>query len=369
MKKTSIFLLFIICVLIFIGCMSKDQKKNDKKIGVEIKSVENTVDYYMKQISKDNYEEVKKLYTKELAENIVDKIDDNLKVRGYKITQISETGEAGYVKVRVAKMNTKKPACVLDEAIFKVVKVNDEYKISEINNISIGEIFEEEGNLRFKNRDDVRTNLLIYKDSLPKYAFSKDDVANLNKIPITKGNFKLTNLNFSGDKAVLSMEDDYTYIGVVNIDQSLEALNKQIASNGEDAGNQNKEGEEGEGAKEDFLKGREKPIGKQLINLDILKGTNIEFMLFSQDEKFVIVQYNDDNGVRCMRVYSSDSGDLIPFKFEENFNINEVDVIFDYFDKDILNFEVKSKKGKEENQKDLVGKWELDLKGFKVKKK
>ena len=39
------------------------------------------------------------------------------------------------------------------------------------------------------------------------------------------------------------------------------------------------------------MKGKEKPIGKEIATLDLLRDSKIEFMNFSPEEKHITVQY------------------------------------------------------------------------------
>ena len=91
-------------------------------------------------------------------------------------------------------------------------------------------------------------------------------------------------------------------------------------------------------------------------------------MVFSPDEKFLLVQYTNIENRKCLRAYNSDKGDLISFKFEENYNVNNLDIKYAYFGKDTLYYEVVPKDDKKDIEKQVAGMWQLDLKKFKAKK-
>ena len=91
-------------------------------------------------------------------------------------------------------------------------------------------------------------------------------------------------------------------------------------------------------------------------------------MAFSLEEKVIMAQYKIKGKGTSLRVYDVESGELVDFKFEEKFPIDKVDVVFSSFDKDVLNFEVKEKEATGKDGSEMLGKWQLDLKEFEVKK-
>src|SRR3712207_8328294 len=84
---------------------------------------------------------------------------------------------------------------------------------------------------------------------------------------------------------------------------------------------------------------KEKPVGKEIVALDILKDSKIEYMVFSKDEKLIAVQYDTNNKSKNIRIYYVNSGDLIPYIFEENYPIDKVNVKFVSFGYNVLNYE------------------------------
>jgi len=175
---------------------------------------------------------------------------------------------------------------------------------------------------------------------------------------VPKENFGSINFSYSGERLGFSTFNKDAYIGVVLIDESLAV---QGGSEGKSGGSQGDTGGSN-------TKAKEKPIGKEVISLDLIKDSKAEFITFSLDEKFVLVQYMKLNSGRCIRVYKTNSGEIIPVKFEDNYDLDKVEIIFSSFDKDVLNYEVIAKNNIDKSQTDIVGRWKLDLKDFKVKK-
>ena len=354
MKKGICYLLILMFIIALSACKSKTPEAVSSTF--DISSAKNLVNTYMNNLMNQNYEINKKLYVKELAEgkNIIS--NNDLKITGYNISDINEIGRSGIFKVKVTRTDLKNTAASLDEYAIKIIKDGAEYKIGEINDKVEKECFLEGGGIRHRSKTDVGTNLLLDNSGIPQYTFSKDDKAEIFKNTVPKENFGSINLSFSGDKLGFSTFGKDAYVGIAIIDETL-------ASQG---------GTDEAGSSQDntgsITNAKEKPIGKEVISLDLIKDSRIQFITFSLDEKFVVVQYIKPNYGRCIRVYNTDNGDLIPIKFEDNYDLSKVEIIFSSFDKDVLNYEVVAKGNIDKSQKDIVGKWKLDLKGFKAKK-
>lgn len=362
--------ILIPCILIsFSSCKTqKKQETNEEAENFEIKVAQNVVNVYMKALMRDDYESAKKLYTKELAKKTQSAQDSDLKVRGYSIDETSEVGRSGFFRVKVARMSLDKPITTLDECSIKIIREGSEYKINEIENETEKEAFYENNTLRVRSRDNLKTNLLIDSSSFPQYAFPKDDEGNLSKELVPRNKFSVMNFGYEGEKIAISTYDKNSYIGVISIDESMAAQAGGGGGQGQGKGEQGgKSGGTG-GQGQDPSMAREQPIGKEMTTLDLLNDSKVEFMTFSDGEKFVLVQYNKSNMGRCIRVYDTDSGELIPVKFEEKYPYGKVEIVFSSFDKDVLNYEVVGKNVNDETLQDKVGKYQMNLKDFKIKR-
>jgi hypothetical protein len=69
-----------------------------------------------------------------------------------------------------------------------------------------------------------------------------------------------------------------------------------------------------------------------------------------------------------VKVYDTDSGELIKVNLDEKFPPGKVDVKYSSFSKEALNLEVVERKGTGKEQADLLGKWQVDLKKYELKK-
>lgn len=349
---------------ILFGC-SSNEKINSTNIdeNFDMKAAANTVDTYMKYLMKNDGENIKKLYSKELLKNPLANENENLNIMGYSLNDNSEVGRSGVFKVKIVRSDLSKPFSTLDEYSVKVIKEENDYKIGEISSILDREAFVEKNKIKMRSKDNISVNVIIGINNMPQYVFSKDDKANINKMSVPKSNFGILDFSYGGDYLALVTYDKNSYIGIVKIDETMEV---QSSSTGSPGGQGSSESNNSQGNQIDEY--NQKIIGKNIINLDILKNAKVEFLTFSSDEKFIALQYTNDSIGHCIRVYKMDSGDMISFKFEDNFPLNKVDVVFSSFDTDTLNFDVIFKANNRESLNDIVGKWRLNLKEYKAVK-
>jgi hypothetical protein len=358
LKRILSCLLIILCILSSAGCMKKEEEENTKVNAFEIETATNVVESYMGFIMKGDYENGKKLYTKELIKKASNMPVSDIKIKGYKVTETNEVGRSGVFKVRVTKTSMDKALSCLDEYSIKIVKDGAEYKIDEIASAPEKEAFIESIGIRFRDKKNVKTSLIIDKSGLPKYAYSNEDAAKLYKILVPLKQYSSINYSYEGDKLAVSTYDKNSFIGIVYIDESL-----AVAANPTSPSSEQSSGTEGSG-----VMAKEKPIGKELVPIDLLLNCKVEFMTFSLDEKFLLVQYNKEKIGKYIRVYEVDNGDMIPVDFEKDYPSEKVDILFSSFGEDNMTYEVISKSDTSGAETDIVGKWKLDLKDFTVDK-
>lgn len=369
-KLSAIVICITIAVPILVtaaGCMKTSQKNNKtQENSFDIKIAANLVNNYMYSLMNSKSIDTDRFYTYELKEMQKQSpyITSNLKINGYIIDEVDETGKSGVVKMRVLRSDFYSPYAELTMSTLKVIKEGTNYKISDIRD-EVQEVALKKGTmLRYKTKNNVKTNLLLRKISIPLYAFSKDDKASINKLPVPVKDYGMLCFSYKGDQIVVTTHDVDAFAAVVKIDES-----KAVQGGGDGASKQQGSGSGGGGEGEaEGEMAEEESIGKEIIPLDLLKDSIIERISFSLDEKYVLIQYAKKNLGSCIRLYRADSGELSEYKFEDNFPLGKVKVIFSSFDKDVLNFEVIAVSSKDGSINDLIGKWQLDLKEFKAQK-
>jgi hypothetical protein len=369
-KKLLSYILIPCFILTLVGCKAeKKEKQTELGNEFEIKVAQNVINVYMKALMKEDNENAKKLYTKELAEKTKEAGKSELKVKGYSIEETSEVGRSGFFKIKVARMSISEPIATLDECSIKVIKEGTDYKINEVKNETEKEAFLEQGTLRVRSKNNIKTSLLIDSSSFPQYAFAKDDKGNLSKQIVPRNKFSVMNFGYEGERIAISSYDKDSYIGIIKIDESMATQGGAGGAGGAGEGGQGGQGGQGGGSQSSQSMAREKPIGKEMTSLDLLKDAKVEFMTFSNGEKFLLVQYNKPSLGRCIRLYNTDSGDLTKEKLEEKYPYGKVEIIFSSFDKDVVNFEVIQKDMNDKAAAEQAGKYQMELKeDFKIKR-
>lgn len=363
--------LFAICsisVFMFSGCKSSAEQKPPES-SFDIKIATNLIENYMMDLMKGDKETARSLYTDELQKSSAAQSNEELPVSTYKVDEINEVGKSGVFRVKIARNSYKEPFSELDEYTIKVIKQGEGYKISDISSSSEREVFGEGNSIRLRSKTNVKTNLLIDNGGIPGYAFSKDDKANISKLQVPKNGFGLLSLSYSGETVAISTIGTDSYVGLIKIDESMAVQGGQGGGAGAGAGGAGGAGGgQGGSAGGSNIPAREMPVGKDITNLDLLKNSKIDLMIFSPDEKLVVLQYTKTGLGKCLRLYRTDNGDLAPYVFEENFPIDKVNIVFSSFNKEMLNFEVTAKQAGDSSVADYVGKWQVDTKEFKAKK-
>lgn len=358
MKKYISYIMILVMVAILIGCGEKTAENVKEKDAFDLKAANTLVEQYLDDISSESYERANKVLLENVKGNVKDIQPNNLKIKGYRIEELNESVGEGNFRVKVVKSNIVKPEAQVLEYRIKVVKDGIDYKISEVNASNLKEVYKELDEIRLRKEDEVETYLLTNFKGLPKYAYAKGDNGKMNSEEVPHNEYGMTTLNYSGDLAAISTLGNGTYIGILSFDESTAT---QGSSPG---GKQGEEGQEGQSGQLKLIK--EKPIGQKFVSLDVIKGGKIENMVFSQDEKFIVIQYTKGE-MKSIRVYEVRNGELIKTNFDEEYPLNKVNVIYTKFKKDKMLYKVMPKNDQEKNN-EYVGDWELDLKTFKILK-
>lgn len=361
--KKVICLILIVSSLSLFGCRPKKQEgkvNND----FDMKIAMNIVETYMNYLIEGDVGNIKTMYSNKLSkQGVENKNSQDLKIKGYTIDETNNVGKSGIFSVKTVSINSQNPYTCIEEYRIKVIKEDNQYKIDAININMDKEAFLEKNKIRYRNKNEIKTELILDSSGIPDFSYAKDDKANVKKIDIPKKHIGTMSFAYNENLIAISTYDENNvFAGVVTIDESK-------AVQGEaDEGDQGQAPKGGEQSQEGMNKPTEKPIGKEVLSLDILKASKIDFMVFSPDEKFIVLQYETSDKSKNIRIYKSDSGEIIPIKFEDKYPLDKVNVKFSSFNRNSVNFDIRSK---EENNKEVskfIGKWQLNLDDFKLKK-
>lgn len=358
MKKIYFVLALIMMVIIFPCCNKKQPMDKKVEQSFSLSEAKAEVEKYMSYIYAEDFEKAKTILSEDMQKKIyVGNVQDT-KITGYNITEMNEIGKSAIIKVKVSRVATKSVYSVLDEYSIKISKVKKKYQIDEITSETQKEAFKSGDSIRMKIKSSGKSALLVDRDSFPQYGFSKEDKALLSKIPVVGYDFSLMTFSFSGNKILIAMEKVNSFLSLVNIDDSI------AAQGGDQGGGQG--GSTGGNAGSVNMTPREKPAGKEVTALDVIMNCKTINLAISPNEKFACVQYVKNKDIKCIRVYDTDSGNMIPVNFEDSYDTSTYDIVFDKFEKDFMIFNVIPKQGK--TSKETAKKWQINLKTFKIEK-
>lgn len=357
----------MLCILPACGKGNEEKNETSSSNKFNTKVALTVAENYLNLLAKEDYENASKLYSKSLKDKNQDFRPGDLRIVGFNQDTLNEVGESILVRYRVTRVVKGEARSDLDNCSIKIIKEGTDYKISEVKSENEKEAYVEGKSLRQRRKDEVKSSPIIRLHRLPREMYPKSNKANFNKVPIPNKEFTAVNFSYSGEKIALSTFNEDSFIGIVGIDDSLQtaAGGQSGGAGGQQGGQQG--GAQGEGGQQGEDISMEKPIGQKILSLDILKNAKVDYMVFSRDEKVIMVEFTEKGKGSSLNLYETDNGNLVELDIDKKYPSDKYDVVFVSFDKNVMTFEVKAKKG-QDLQDPAVGKYQVDLEKFKVKK-
>lgn len=358
MKKIFCLILSGFIMIMQCSCNKNVLNQNEVLKKFDMNKAIKTVNIYMNAYMKNDVKTENELYSKQFKKGNEENKEQDLLVNGYKFDEITQSGELAIVQVKLSKTSRQKPYVSLETKTFKVIKENGKYRIKSIGLKNEKEVFlgEDTSQIRIRFKDNVKTNLVTSFDNMPKYYYVDKDKAGNNKIPISLGTYGMLGIDYEGSSVIVSTKGSNPYIELVNLDESMmtegDAQSSGQSSNGE------------------VNIAPEKPIGKNLTQLDVIPGATLNNIVFSDDGGFAAVQYSKANTGFTIRVYRCRDGKIIPFNFQNKYPEAKVDVNIISFVKKGLIYKVTPKAQYKNDAKinKLKGTYQIDMEKFKTKK-
>lgn len=386
MKKIFLGIICICILLSTFGCNKSHVNQGNELKEFDIEKAFGVVNKYMVANMKNDVNEMSKLYSTNFKKDSSEKPQQDVIINGYKFDEVNQAQSMADINVRVTKINTKIPYASLEIQNFKVIREKGAYKIKSIDIKNENESFQIYGKnssdnrnnnsnsnntlsgiqIRVRFRNNVKTNLVTNFQGIPKYYYTQDDKARITKIPVSLGEFGITTLSYDGTTEVVTTKGDNPFIEIVHFDESM------VTQGGAGGGSQSSGagGAGGVGGAGESQMQPETPIGKEIMPIDIIPGAIINNMIFSQDERYLAIQYSKSNSGNSIKIYQNKNGKIIPFKFEDNYPMDKVDVKIINFVEDGLIYRVVARNGQKEDDsiKNIVGAWQIDMKKYKTKR-
>lgn len=357
---------FIICIfIVFNICGCRKSKINEQEVlkKFNIEEASKTVDTYMKASMKNDVREMDMLYSNEFSKKTQEKNPNNIIITGYSFDEVSQSGEMGIIKVKVTKTNKDTPYAQLETDTFKIIKEKGSYKIKDLDSVNEKEVFIKGSQIRIRIKDKAKTLLVTNFQGMPKYYYTREDQAKSNMLPVSLDTYGNMALTYGGTAQAIATKGKNSFIEIVHYE---EAMMTQAGGKSDQGSEQNAAANPNEPVEV----APEKPVAKEIVSIDIIENGTIDNMVFSEDEKLLAVQYTKNNIGTSIKVYRQKNGEVIPFKFDKNYPMGKLDVKIESFGKDglIYNVTVKEKFKDDKSIKNMIGKWKLDTKKYKISK-
>lgn len=372
MKKTLSIILMLL-LLLSMSCSKNNVEQNTILGKFNIDKAIKTVDDYMIAVMKNDVNLQNKLYSSKLKKISDTKNRENLIVSGYKFDEITQAGDMGIMQVKVSEINSNVPYASLKTETFKVIKEDNSYRIKGIDTQNEKELFVSGINndqIRLRTKNNVKTNLVTNFDGMPKYYYSQNDKTKNEKIPISMDEFGLVGLSYDGNSGFITTKGKNPYIEIVNFDESMATQGGTSGTSGQGQGGGTSGAGTGSGGgstENDIVP--EKPIGKEIVSLDVIPNAIIKNSIYSLNNRYLVIQYSKNNSGNTLKMYKCKDGDDIPFDFEKNYPIDKVDLTIINFVKSGFIYRVTPRAAyvNDKSLKNIVGTWEIDTDKFKVK--
>ncbi|MCR4943314.1 MAG: hypothetical protein K5986_02405 [Clostridium sp.] len=298
MKK---FIIFILCLLL-IGCNSETNFQGEELFDREKASY--VAAEYMNALSKEEIEMANSLCEDlVLSEEEVIKLNNN-KFKAYKVKEVTEGADYARIKYLVIRGNNSEIRADLDSIELKVNKIDDYYKITEIEAKNVKQVYLDNESLRVIDREVGRSDLVLRKRDLPKEVFSKGDEVTLTMDTVPNVDFNHVNIGFQGNSIGVSLGNGKeTSIVFTSINDGKKSSGK-VSAETEDKN------------MEDIF---EKPIADKIIGYDLIDAESTEKILFTDNDEALIVQVKESRGGSSVRIYKNPLGELMKLKLDEKF--------------------------------------------------
>ena len=356
--------LLVFTLMLFSACSETKINKEDVEIFSLQKSFE-LAEQYLELVKNNNMDEANKLCTEKLIQNNQNILPGTSNIIAFAPDNVIESSKSAFIIFNVIRNSSSEPKCDLDNYAIRVIKEEGNYKIDEIKAMNLKQVFVRNRSLRMISEDGGSSDLIISLNNIPKDAYLKENEIMLYKEKVPADKFGPVSLGYRGKKVAIStISENRAFISVAYIEESKEAQGG-ANSQSESGSNTSQEGSNVENSLEDL---GDKPIAKKIVQLDMLNDVTIDNLVFTQEERYLILEYFNSNNVKRIKVYNSSSGDLIDLNFNEvipddNYSIELLD-----FKKDEFTVNIVAKEGVNSINKEIPGKYNVNIESKVIKK-
>lgn len=359
MKKYFCYIISLILIFSLTGCEGKKSSDNTSMDKFDINEAISITKEYLDNVIKGEPGKNNELLSQDVSDKDINvDLKNELAITNYDIYEYNELGKSTSVKVYISRNDKIRPYSSVDTMSIKVIKVDDEYKIDKIINLNEREVYVDGDTIKYRDKEDVKTKVILKTKNLPEFAFNKYLTANSVKIPVERGAFDKITLGISGENLAVSTYKDNSFIFLVNIKQTQETVNGSKSSNGQQQGESGDTGER-----------EENYIGKEIKETGILFNKKVEEMSFSPDGRYLVVQYTSPKE-NSIAIYDVKGNEEAYLGLDKKFDFSKVDLSILKVEKGSVKVNsIKKNNVKDEEVKDMVGEFSIDLENYEIEKK
>lgn len=357
MNKKRLLVIIMILILCIVGC-KKSEDNYKFKDGFNIQLSKKAATRYLDCLKRNDIEGANAISTPDLAtQNKVKSLADT-PIVSFSIGNLTETGSSAYVEYKCARINKNSLNANLDIITVNVVKLGDEYKVSDIKSDNLKEIYVKSNELRSIINGEGSSELVFTLNDLPEETYPKYIIPPIKKEKIPKDKFSALGISYAGSNVAFGTTNGKdSFVGIAIVEQEKESM-----ANVQDSLAQGKDGES-KGVDENTLrKVFEKPTAQKIIPYDILKDSKIENLIFTEEEGDLLVQYTQ-SGKKGMglKIYKNPDGKLVEIDFEKLFPMDKYNIVYEMATKTELIISVLTNGERNDISQGLLGKYRIDL--------
>lgn len=353
MKRMVSCFLSSILIFFFVGCSGKNIDVNSDVFN--IKKAGEIASNYMENVTKGNFDESNKISTEVIKDNEQIRKIQNDNINGYKLDRLSEGADHAYFTYVVVKEEKDESRIDLDTVVIKVVNKDREYLVDGIKSTNEKQVYKVGNTLRLRDYEIGKSQLLLRIKDLPREVYpNRDNVVDKESVP--EGSFNKMGIAFLGNKVAFTTTNGLrTFIGLAIVEDT-----KSTAGNSQGGGDVlSPSGGNVDEAIQDAL---EMPILNKLVPYDVVDGSIVEKLLFSNDDGELIVQIKEEGKGSGIRIYKNPTGELLKLNLNEYFPVEKYSSNVVRIDDNGVFITVKAMGSDKENE----GTYKIDVEDLKV---
>ena len=325
MKKVLIVFFIVIASISLVSCnksIPEETKKKQEEKAEDYKKAENLVKTYLELTMQGRVDEAEKLVKKQEGQKFI-KTNENLKLIGYKITNVNRVGDDISILATFTLGEKGKPYYSIDTIEYTVGMKEEDLKINKIESkdsiICFKGMVKGEEVFLINAGKATNEDPILKVAEVPSYINIKNNSLKEEKVFVNTKNFGAMAIAKDGSQLVLSTEQNGDTL-LFTAEMILTTFKDETytAQESPAAGNIEKSVE---------------GTATEIEGVDYFKNTLIEFIAYSPSGDITYVQTNS-NGKVGFSIYSSNSKNVLSPKIMKKFNSSEYNVINAYFNND-----------------------------------